>query len=294
MRLFCVLLVLLSGFCFGQKEPFYVGRVVAKPNGEFYLITKFYEAVDRWVAFEGDSTYMVGFIYIDEEAGFTFRFEAMYLKTKDGLKRKPNKLELDDAVVVHRLGENTRDVIMFLDEQIEELGLPKVPEWLHIYKKNENKNSYLVKMGYFYNHVGASHKAIEPLLKVYNKEPHLDGVEFELAYAYNATGYFEKAIEVLDRAIKNDPKNFFFYKELGFSLLRQNKLDDAEKIYIKGIELSTEKEFLAEMAYNMTYHYFAAKNKPKFEKWANLTKQYAKKNSEIYRRIDLFEENWNE
>jgi tetratricopeptide (TPR) repeat protein len=295
---------LLSSFCFGQKEPVYVGRLVAKPNGESYIETRFYEAVDRWVAFDVDSAYMVGFIYMDEQAGFTFHFEAMYLKTKDGLKRKSGKL--DGSIVKHRLGGNTPDVIMFLEKQVEELGLPKVPEWLHLYKKNENENSYLVGMGYSYNHVGASHKAIEPLLKVYNKEPHFKGLEFELAYAYNATGDFEKAIEVLNKAIKNEPKNFWFYRELGFSLLNQNKIDDAEKIYMKGIELSTKqeqqaevaynlstkKEQQAEMAYNMAYNYFKAKNKPKFEKWAKLTKQYAETNSEIHRRINYFQENW--
>jgi tetratricopeptide (TPR) repeat protein len=290
VRLVCALLILLSVFCFGQKEPVYVGKFVAKPNGESYIATKFYEAVDRWVAFDEDSTYMVGFIYIDEQAGFTFNFEAMYLKTKEGLKRKSSEF---DGIVKHRLGENTPDVIIFSDKQVEELGLPKVPEWLRFYKKNENKDSYLVGMGYSYNHVGASHKAIEPLLKVYNKEPHFKGLEFELAYAYNAVGDIDKAIEVLNKAIKNDPKNFWFYRELGFSFLHQSKLDDAEKVYTKGIELSTKKEQQAEMAYNMAYSYFKTKNKPKFEKWAKLTKQYAEINSEFYRLVNYFEENWN-
>jgi len=265
MRLACAyLLVLFSSFCFGQ-------------NQELKFTTKYYDAVDKWVAFRGDSTYTVGFIYIDEEAGFTFRFNA----TKDSA-----------SVFIFRLGEKTANVAILSDKEIELLGLPKIPDWLKVYKQNENESSYLVKMGYFYNHVGASHNAIKPLLKAYNKEPHFQGLEFELSYAYNATKDFDKAIAVLNKAIENDPKNFWFYRELGYTFINQNKLDDAEKTYLQGIVLSTNKPQKAEMAFNMAASYFRTKNKPKFEKWAKLTKEYADKDSQFYDGINYFEKNW--
>ncbi|MCL2101861.1 MAG: hypothetical protein FWH22_09145 [Fibromonadales bacterium] len=253
---------------------------------ELEFTTKFYDAVDKWVAFgkKGDSAYgIVGFIYIDEEAGFTLNTE-LTLDT-----------EVEDVVVKYRLGRNTADVAILPDKEIERLGLPKVPDWLEIYKANENKNSYLVQMGYFYNHVGASHNAIEPLLKAYNKEPHFKRLEFELAYAYNATKDFDKAIAVLNKAIENDSKNYLLYKELGFSFIHKDKLDEAEKAYLQGIELITEesqKVIAAEMAINMANSYFQTKNKPKFEKWAELTKKYAEEDSIFYYYINRFEENW--
>jgi len=275
MRLVCAcLLLLFSSLCFGQ-------------NQELKFITKFYDAVDKWVAFRGDSTYMIGFIYIDEEAGFTFRFDAI---TNSKLEKKPKNDS--NSVLIYRLSENTANVAILSDKEIELLGLSKVPDWLEVYKQNENKNSYLVGLGYSYNHVGASHKAIEPLLKVYKEEPHFKGLEFELAYAYNAIKDFGKAIDVLNKAIKNDPKNFWFYRELGFTFINQNKWDDAEKTYLQGIELSTDKAQKAEMAFNMAASYFRIKNKPKFEKWLKLTKEYADKDLPFYDHIIYLEKNW--
>jgi tetratricopeptide (TPR) repeat protein len=258
---------------------------------ELKFNTRFYDAVDKWIAFDKkeSSTYVAGFLYIDEEAGFTFHFDTYFIITNNGLEKQT--IDFADILKI-RLSENTADVAVLSDKEIEQLGLPKVPDWLKHYKKNENENSYLVGMGYSYNHVGASHKAIEPLLKVYNKEPHFERVEFELAYAYNATEDFDKAIDVLNKAIKNDPKNFWFYKELGFALIHQNKLAEAEKAYLKGLEFPAEKEYLAEMANNMAYRYFLIRNKPKFEEWAKLTKKYADENSQFYNNINRFEENW--
>jgi len=263
--------------------------IVDRQKQELKFTTKFYDAVDKWVAFdiEKDSTYIAGFIYIDVEAGFTFQFETFFAITDKGLE----KGKMDSNIVFKlRLSENTADVAILSDREIEQLGLPKIPDWLKYYKGNEN--SYLVGMGYSYNHIGASHKAIEPLLKVYNKEPHFEGLEFELAYAYNATESFDKAIDVLNKAIKNNPKNFWFYRELGFSLIKQDKFNDAENAYLKGIELSTEKAQQAEMAHNMAYSYFRIKNKPKFEEWAKLTRKYADEDSQLYHNINLFEKSW--
>jgi tetratricopeptide (TPR) repeat protein len=258
---------------------------------ELKFNTKFYDAVDKWVAFKtrNDSLYLAGFIYFDIEAAFTFQFEADFAITNKGLEKRK---EYSDNIFKIRLSENIADVAILSEKEVEQLGLPKVPDWLKSYKTYGNSNLFLVRIGYSYNHVGASHKAIEPLLKVYNKDPHFEGLEFELAYAYNATENFDKAIDVLNKAIKNDPKNFWFYKELGFALIHQNKLEDAEEAYLKGIELSAKKEYLAEMAQNMAYGYFLIRNKPKFEEWAKLTKKYADENSQFYNNINYFEENW--
>ena len=91
-------------------------------------------------------------------------------------------------------------------------------------------------------------KALFYLHKAYKKEPHHKGLEFEIAYAYNHLGQYEKAIPILEKALKNDSKNYFFYRELGFAYSKQNKLDIAEKTYKKGISLSDNKFEKSEMA----------------------------------------------
>ncbi len=232
---------------------------------------------------------MLGFIYFDEDAGLTFNYYSTFIITPDGLEIQPSDLENSFKI---RLSENTANVSILSDDEVAQLNLPKVPDWLKYYKENENENTYLVKIGYLYNSVGASHNALEPLLKVYEKEPHFQGLEFELAYAYNATGNFDKAIIVLNKAIEKEPTNFWYYRELGFALKKQNKLEDAEKVYLQGIKLSPEKSQKAEMAINMAQSYFQVKNKSKFKEWAKLTKKYADKNSQFYQYINYYEENW--
>lgn len=259
---------------------------------ELKFTTQYYDAVDKWVAFDKnaeDSTYMFGFIYIDEAAGFTFDIGGRFKITNSGLKKIPQDTENNASMKV-RLSQNTAKVAIFSDEEIQQLNLSKVPDWLKYYKENEN--SYLVRIGLLYNSVGASHNAFEPLLKVYEKEPHFQGLEFELAYAYNATMQFDKAILVLNKAIENDPKNFWFYRELGFALKNQDKLDEAEKVYLQGIKLSKENFQKAEMAINMAQSYFQIKNQEKFNEWAELTKKYADKDSQYYKYINYFEQNW--
>jgi len=277
MKKLLLVALFVSNFCFGQSQ-------------ELEFVTKYYDAVDKWVAFDKraeDSTYTVGFIYIDAQAGFTFNYEAKFKVANDGLRKIPENRNFDAK---YRLGQNTANVAILSDEEIKQLELPKEPDWLRIYKGDGN--SYFVRMGFLYNSVGASHNALEPLLKVYEKEPHFEGLEFELAYAYNATQQFDKAIDVLDKAIKNEPKNFWFYRELGYSYLHQNQINSAERTYLQAMEMTTDKFQKAEMAFNMASYYFSVKNKPKFEEWAKLAKQYADTNSQYYQYINYFEGNW--
>lgn len=277
MRKNLFLFLFFSTFCFGQDLKFE---------------TPFYDAVDHWVAFnktETDSAYILGFLYIDEQAGFTFDYHTRFKQTDKGLEKLPTSL---NRSLKARLHQNTADVYVLTQKQLAELELPAEPDWLKFYKPNEDKNEYLVNIGFHFNHVGASKNAIAPLLKAYAKDPHFRQLEFELSYAYNATGAYKEAIEILDKALQNDPKNFWYFKELGFAHKKLGDIETAEKIYTKGIALSNNDEQKAEMAYNMAQSYFETKNKPKFEEWNRLTRKYAKKNSIFTEYLDYFEANW--
>jgi len=261
-------------------------------NQELKFTTKFYDAVDKWVAFrtKEDSLYMAGFIYIDMQAGFTFCFETSFVITDNSLEKLTSYS--DSMRLILRLGRNTADVAILTKKEIEQLGLPEEPDWLKSYGKSAGTNLHFVMLGLFYNSIRENHRAIESLLKVYNKNPHFYRLEYELAHAYNATKNFDKAIAVLNKAIKNDSKNYKFYKELGFSLIHQNKLTEAESVYLKGIELTTVKAQKAEMAHNMAFSYFQIRNRAKFEEWAKLTRKYADENSQFYRNMNSLERNW--
>lgn len=276
MKFLLLLAILFSSGSFAQDLKF---------------TTPYYDAVDKWIAFDkkpGDSTYVVGFIYIDEQAGFTFDYEARFILTNQGLKKLSREF---DHSLKSRLTPNTIDVAVLTDEQVQQLGLPKEPEWLKSYKKNEKQVSYLVKIGYHYNHVGASANAIKPLLAAYEREPRFDGLEFELGYAYNATKQYEKAVEILTKAIQNEPKNSWFYRELGFAYKYMNRIADAEKAYNTGISISKDDSQKGEMAVNMAQYYFQVKDKPKFEEWAKLVTKYSK-GSKFDEYVEYWRKNW--
>lgn len=283
MRLLIVFL-LLSNIGFSQSDL-----------AELNFDTKYYEAVDNWVAFpkkETDSTFAYGFIYLDNQAGFTFNYEAKFQIKENGLKNMP--MDSTIGFMKYRLKPNTSLVSILTKEQISALNLPKQPKWLSVYKDNSNKVNYLKNEGYHYNHVGASNLALKPLLKAYKESPHFDGLEFELSFAYNALGKYIEAISVLEKAIENNPNNFYFYRELGFSYKYLNQIEDAEKTYLKGIKISDNDFEKSEMAVNMAQSYFELRNRKKFNEWANLTRKYGEKGSQYVQYIEHFEQKWDE
>lgn len=276
MKFFLLLTMLLPGLSYAQDLKF---------------TTPYYDAVDKWIAFDKkpeDSSYVVGFIYIDEEAGFTFDYEARFMVTSKGLKKLSRAF---DHSLKSRLSPNTADVTVLTDEQVAQLGLPKQPEWLQAYKKNEKEVSYLVRIGYHYNHAGAGANAIKPLLAAYERDPKFAGLEFELAYAYNATKQYDKAIEILTKAIQRDSANFWFYRELGFAYRHSNRIAEAEKTYNTGISLSKDDAQKGEMAVNMAQYYFQVKDKPKFKEWARLVRKYSK-GSKFDDYVEYWRKNW--
>lgn len=277
MKKLILLSILFSNYCFSQNLKF---------------DKKFTDAVDKWVAFnknENDSTYIFGFIYIDEQAGFTFDYGSRFIQKENTLEKLPKEME---GIIKSRLSTNTANVHILTDNELKQLNLPNQPDWLKHYKTNENTVSYYKNIGFHYNASGASQNAIEHLLKGYKIDPHFEGLEFELAYAYNATKQHEKAIEILNEAIKNDSQNFWFYRELGFAYKNLGNLNKAEEIYKKGISLSTNKNQKAEMAVNMAQSYFQTKNKLKFEEWSKITKQYTEKGSQLEQYLDYLYTNW--
>ena len=260
---------------------------------ELKFDTKYYDAVDKWIAFpknEADTTFTLGFIYLDEQAGFTFDYHSHFIETENGLKILPRKFK---ASLKSRLSTNTINVAVLSEKQVSELELPNVPEWLAIYKEGSDKVGYLKNIGFHYNAVGASNLALEPLNKAYQIEPHFKGLEFELSYAYNALGQFDKAIPILESAIENDKQNFLFYRELGFSYKSLEQIEKAESIYRDGMKLTKDKAQKSEMAINMAQSYFQIKDKAKFKEWAKLTRKYSEKGSEFEQFIDSWEEKLN-
>lgn len=282
MRIIIISLILLSNIGFSQNHL-----------TDLNFTTEYYYAVDKWVAFpkkETDSTYAYGFIYLDNQAGFTFNYESEFQLNDHGIKN----IKRDSTVgsFKYRLDPNTSLVSVLNEDQISALNLPNKPEWLSIYKEDAEKVEYLKNEGYHFNHVGASKLALTPLLKAYKINPHFDGLEFELSFAYNHLGQFGKAIPILEKAIQNNPNNSYFYRELGFAYINLNQIQKAEETYLKGISITENNFEKSEMSVNMAQAYFKIKDKTKFTEWAELTRKYSKEDERFVQYIEYFEQNW--
>ena len=224
-------------------------------------------------------------------AGFTFRFENSFKIEKQKLIPSKKDSIHQTTMIIHRLEPNTKLVTVLNESQINQLKLPRVPQWLEIYKKDEGSVNFLKQIGYHFNHIGASNEAIEPLLKAYKIEPHHPGLEFELSFAYNATKQFNKAIPLLEKAIENN-KEQLLYKELGYALMNLKLFDKAENVFSEGIKYAKDNSIKAEMAINMCSVFLTKKNKPKYDKWLKIVKKHMDENSPYKQYVDYFENEW--
>jgi tetratricopeptide (TPR) repeat protein len=282
MKKITFLLFFITSVCFSQTE---------KETLQFS--TEYYDAVDKWVAFpsnKNDNIYYYGYIYIDEMAGFTFDLGNSFKITEQNKYVAKNQDE--HGRTIYRIESKWRPIAIISDKKVEEMGLPKRPKHMEAYYSNAGTVEYQKNIGYFYNHVGASHQALEPLEEAYQKDPHYDGLEFELAFAYNALKEYQKAIPILEKAIENNPKNILFYKELGYAYRLLGKTKKAEETYLQAFKISNNNALNAEMALNMTLSYFEMKDKKNFEKWASTTKKYATENDKFSQYIDYLKSNW--
>ncbi|VTP98600.1 MULTISPECIES: hypothetical protein [Sphingobacterium] len=278
MKKYLILFISIINIAFAQKLSF---------------DTKFYDAEDKWVVFDKkdkQNTYALGFIYFDPQFGYTFDYAGELEFKNNKFERLPR---LDTTTIKNRLDINTFPVAILPDEKVKEFKLDPQPEWLKNYKlENSDFIENRIRRASLMNGAGASEKALKILQQAYIEDPHYPGLEFELGYAYNAIGSFYKAVIVLNKAIENDPINFWYYRELGFSLKHLNNLPEAEKAYRKAISLTADKDHIAEVAINMAQSYFHTKDKVNFDAWRKIVVENAEPDSQFMAYIQYFDENW--
>lgn len=264
--------------------------VAQNPPADLKFDKKFYETLDQWVVFPKkatDSLYLFGYVYLDQQAGFTFNLESSFYLLKNG---KFKAIPKDPAAYVkYRLEPNkTAPVSLLPLQRQQELALPQEPDWLQYYKTSTEMER-LKNTGLHLNQIGTSQQALDFLLRAYEKEPHYKGLEFEIAFAYNVLAEYDKAIVILDKALLKDPTNHYLYKELGFAYINLKQNDKAEATYKKGISASEKNDIRSEMAINMAQAYYMAKDKVKFAEWAAITRKYAAAESEYAKYLTTFE-----
>lgn len=257
---------------------------------------KLIECENKWVLLpkkEKDSTYGLGFFYIDRTAGFSIKLDKTLI-LKNGIINSIDSTQ--NSSISHRVSNGQYLVEIVSNKILEKFKIDKYPRFFeksYLPDNFENDSNDLVKRGYWYNALGRSDIALPLLEKAKLINNKTENLNFELAFAYNVTKQFEKSISLLHIGIKNEKNNFLLYKELIYALVENNQIAKAEIAFSNGIKIK-EKKYADESAYNIAYGYFKLKNKPKFEEWKKLVTSYSTKtDSAILKQLDLLSKELN-
>ena len=239
---------------------------------------RFVECEDKWVVFRPDKngTYQYGFIYIDEQAGLTQQVGGLFSIAKDGTYMGISQ-GLDSTSIKVRLEPNQVRVALLPPAAFASLKIKATPEWLRFYKTDTVSVKHLYRWGFLYNSWGESAKALSYLQRAQQLDPKFSSLAPELAYTYNALQQYDKAIPVALDGLKIASTNCYTYKELSYAQLQSGQLENAAATYQKSVALCADKETKSEIAFNITGHYYRAKDRSNFDYWAKETKKWATK-----------------
>lgn len=251
---------------------------------DLHFDKRFVQSEDKWVAFapkNGESEYIFGFIYIDGQAGLTFNYEGRFTISADNKFIAERPLATENTSMKVRLEPNQVRVAHIPESHFAELGIPAIPDWLQAYKTDTNSVQRLYRWGFLYNLWDESEKAMTYLRRARDINVKHPGVEFELGFAFNALGQYDSAITILHSALATTPNEYLLYKELSFAQLQLKQLDSGALSARRGIALSDDSAFKAEMAYNVAYEYYKRKDRPNFSQWAGEALKWTKENDPI-------------
>ncbi len=227
---------------------------------------RFVQSEDKWVAFPPgeDSSYVYGFIYIDEQAGLTLNYEGRFKISPTGTF-VPEKLESTSMKV--RLEPNDVLVAFIPESKFQELRVAAAPEWLKYYKTDTNSVARLYRWGFMYNGWSECARALTYLQIARQIDPGYKGLSAELAFSYNCLEQYSDAEAILEKEIQINPSDAYVNKEYIYTLVKSNNIDKAVKQFNISLETMKDKQYHAENCYNILQYYFTQKNKTNFSKW---------------------------
>ena len=228
---------------------------------------RFVQSEDKWVAFPADSTssYPLGFIYIDSQAGLTLDYKGSFRIDSNGNFTLDNNQA--NRSIKYRLEPNSTLVAFIPESKFVELGIEKTPDWLDIYKQDEGTVQRLYNWGYRYNGWGECEKALEFLEKANTIDPEYKGLRVEMAYSYNCLKRYKDAISVLQKALKSNPTDAYNNKELIYAEAKSGQVEQAKKSCRNAFKICKEETYHAENAYNVLQMYYFNKDVGNFDKW---------------------------
>ncbi|MGC4103770.1 tetratricopeptide repeat protein [Ferruginibacter sp.] len=241
---------------------------------------RFVESEDKWVAFgmDKDSSYIYGFIYIDEQAGLTFNREGKFKINSDHTFAVE---KLKEANIKVRLQPNNVKVAWIPAAVYKDLQIESVPDWLKFYKTDTTSAKRLYKWGYMYNGWELCSKALTYLIRAKQIAPDYEGLNVELAFSYNCLGEYNNAEQILEEEIKVNPTNAYVNKEYIYTVTKTKNIDKATTQFLKSITTIKDRTYNAENCFNILQYFYIAKDKKNFNTWYNELKKWPNDNQAL-------------
>lgn len=228
---------------------------------------KYIDCEDKWVSFpmSKDSIYYYGFIYIDTQAGLTFHLKGDFKIDSKG-DFIANIVD-SKSFTKMRLQPNNTLIALIPENRFESLKVSKIPDWLDMYRKDENSAVRLFRKGFVYNEWNACKQALGFLEKAKKADPSCKGLTTELAFSYNCLGQYSEAIKELRESLKVNPEDAYTNKELIFAQTKIGNIDEAIVSFKNAVKICKDTTYHSENAYQVLEGYFFKKDIPNFEKW---------------------------
>jgi tetratricopeptide (TPR) repeat protein len=190
---------------------------------------------NKWFGAEGaDGKVLLGYVYVDPNAGFTFEHYGYLDDSRGDLHAIKSDL-YDKARVITKIGQNF-PASCLTESQATALGLPSPPKSMEFYKDDRPPAEHHARWAYFYNHIGASDIALEHVSKAIAAGNSSVDLAFEHAYALNALGRFDETISLLSPIVASNTKTNDLIAELAYAYLAQGEYQKSIGLYTLAID----------------------------------------------------------
>lgn len=177
---------------------------------------------------------VLGYVYIDPDAGFTYEHYGTLQRSDGVLRAVPSEL-YGQSRVIHRIDTNVPATCL-TGPQAAMLGLPSAPESMAFYKDERSPGEHHARWAFHYNHIGASDIALDHVMKALAAGVSSNSLTFEHAFALNVLGRYGETVVLLEPVVASSDKTADLIAELAFAKLRLREYDAAITLYGRAID----------------------------------------------------------
>lgn len=207
----------------------------ASEAGELMFEQSIADCENKWFGARAENGGVIlGYVYIDPSAGFTFEHYGTLDEAGGALSAVQSDLS-KEARLIHRIGRNFPATCL-TEVQVAALGLPATPETMKFYKDTRRPGEHHTAWAHHYNHIGASDKALDHVSKAIAAGAVSTDLTFEHAFALNVLGRFDETITLLEPVVSSGNTTDDLIAELAYARLMQGEYQRAIELYTQAID----------------------------------------------------------